>query len=262
MVKTNKQTIQFKFRKMLKRIIIFFFYSLFSVAHSWAQTENKFIREGNNFYKKNNFTDAEKSYAKSIEKNKESIDAQFNLGDALYKQKKYEDASNLFESLTKKAKDKTQLAQSYHNLGNSLLQNKKYEDCIKAYQNSLKINPKDEDTRYNLAYAKKKLEQQNQQNKDDKNKDNKNDKSKDQNQKNQDNKDQNKDDKKDQQQGDNKDSKGDKKDEQQNAQQQNKMSKEDAQRLLEAMNNQEKDVQDKLKRKKAVGVKVQIEKDW
>jgi ABC-type Fe3+-hydroxamate transport system substrate-binding protein len=40
------------------------------------------------------------------------------------------------------------------------------------------------------------------------------------------------------------------------------MNKEDAKRLLEAMNNQEKDVQDKLKKKKAVGVKVSIEKDW
>jgi tetratricopeptide (TPR) repeat protein len=140
-----------------------------------AQTENKYIREGNNFYKKNNFSEAEKSYSKSIIKNKESLDAQFNLGDALYKQKKYEEAAQIFESLTKRINDKSKLAQTYHNLGNSLLQNKKYEDCINAYQNSLKLNPKDEDTRYNLAYAKKKLEQQNKQ---DQNKDGKKDQNK------------------------------------------------------------------------------------
>ncbi len=247
---------------MIQRAIAFFFYSLMTLVSSYAQTENKYIREGNDFYKHRKFLEAEKSYAKSIDKNKESLDAQFNLGDALYKQKKYEEAGNLFESLTKKITDKPKLAQTYHNLGNSLLQNKKYEDCVKAYQNALKLNPKDEDTRYNLAYAKKKLEQQQNQDKNDKNKDNKNDQNKDQKQQNQDNKDQNNKDKKDQQQGDNKDQKDEKQEQQQTQQQPQKMNKEDAKRLLEAMNNQEKDVQDKLKKKKAVGVKVAIEKDW
>jgi Ca-activated chloride channel homolog len=243
---------------MIQRAITFFIYTLLTVLTSLAQNENKFIREGNDFYKRNNFAAAEKSYSKSIEKNKESLDAQFNKGDALYKQKKYEDAANLFESLTKKTNDKGKLAQTYHNLGNSLLQNKKYEDCVKAYQNALKLNPKDEDTRYNLAYAKKKLEQQNQQNKNDKNKDNKGN----QDQQKQDSQGDKKEEKKDQNQ-DSKDQKEGKQDEQQQAQQQpQKMNKEDAKRLLEAMNNQEKNVQDKLKKKKAVGAKIAIEKDW
>lgn len=242
---------------MMQRTITFFMCMVFSVISSNAQNENKYIREGNDFYKRNNFSAAEKSYSKSIEKNNESLDAQFNKGDALYKQKKYEDAATLFETLTKKTNDKAKLAQTYHNLGNSLLQNKKYEDCVRAYQNALKLNPKDEDTRYNLAYAKKKLEQQNQQNKDDKNKDNKG--NKDQNK--QDSQGDKKEDKQDQKQ-ENKEQKEGKQDEQQAKQQPQKMSKEDAKRLLEAMNNQEKDVQDKLKKKKAVGAKIVIEKDW
>ena len=73
---------------MIQRLVTFFLYSLFSLMSSYAQTENKYIREGNDFYKRNNFNAAEKSYSKSIEKNKESLDAQFNMGDALYKQKK------------------------------------------------------------------------------------------------------------------------------------------------------------------------------
>ncbi len=244
---------------MILRILQFSLYILLYGIAAFAQTENKYIREGNDFYRRNNFSAAEKSYSKSIEKNKESLDAQFNMGDALYKQKKYDEAANLFESLTKKTTDKNKLAQTFHNLGNSLMQNKKYEECVKAYQNSLKLNPKDEDTRYNLAYAKKKLEQQNQQNKDDKNKDGKN-KQENQGQSQDENSDKGKD--KKNEKSDSKDQKGEEKNEQQAQQQPQKINKEDAKRLLEAMNNQEKDVQDKLKKKKAVGVKVSIEKDW
>ena len=224
----------------------------------FAQSENKYIREGNEYYKRHNYKEAEKSYSRTLEKNKESLDAKFNMGDALYKQKKYEDAGHLFESLTKSTKDKAKLAQTYHNLGNCHLQNKKYEDCIQAYQNALKLNPKDEDTRYNLAYAKKKLEQQQNQNK----QNNNSDKNKQQNQnQNSENKDQKKDFKKEDEKNQSKESKEN--EEQQQAQNQpQKMSKEDAKRLLEAMNNQEKDVQEKLKKKKAMAVKVAIEKDW
>ncbi len=242
---------------MKKGNLLILLFGLFSSALSLAQTENKYIREGNDFYKRNNFKAAEKSYSRSLEKNKESMDARFNMGDALYKQKKYEEAASIFESLSKSSTDKSKLAQTYHNLGNSLLQNKKYEDCVKAYQNALKLNPKDEDTRYNLAYAKKKLEQQQNQDKKDKNDSGKNDKK--EQEKNQDNQEQKKDQNKD---GDSKNKNDDKSKEEQAKQQAPKMSKEDAKRLLEAMNNQEKDVQDKLKKKKAVGVKVAIEKDW
>ncbi len=245
---------------MIQRFLVFHFLSILAFLNVAAQTEYKYIREGNDFYKRNNFKAAEKSYSKSIEKNKESLDAQFNMGDALYKQKKYEEAATLFESLSKKTTEKNKQAQCFHNMGNSLLQNKKYEECVKAYQNSLKLNPKDEDTRYNLAYAKKKLEQQQNQEKNDKNKDSKKDQNKDNQDQNKENQDQNKNDKKDQKEGESKEQKQEK-EEQKQAQTQ-KMSKEDAKRLLEAMNNQEKDVQDKLKKKKAVGVKTTIEKDW
>ena len=44
--------------------------------------------------------------------------------------------------------------------------------------------------------------------------------------------------------------------------QKNKISKEDAQRLLDALQNDEKNLQDKMKKIKAKGAKVEIEKDW
>jgi tetratricopeptide (TPR) repeat protein len=235
---------------------------LISVSMAHAQHENKTIRNGNQLYQNKKFDAAEKKYKQALVKNKESKEAGFNLGDALYEQKKYEEATELYNATAKKTKDKKLQSQAYHNLGNAQLQNKKYEESINAYKNALKLNPEDDDTRYNLAYAKSKLMQQQQQqkNKDDKKdkKDNKDQK----NNENKDNKDQGNKDKKEQQDKNESDQKKQNEEEQKRAQQNPKMSKEDAERLLNALNNKEKDLHDKLKKKTAQGVRVQIEKDW
>jgi Ca-activated chloride channel family protein len=228
----------------------------------FAQEEKKFILDGNKQYTGKNYTDAEKKYKEGLTKNKDSYKGSFNLGDAYYQQKKYEEAAEQFQMLTHRATSKDTLAKAYHNLGNSLLQSKKYEESISAYKNALKNNPNDEDTRYNLAYAQKMLQQQQQQDKNDNNKDDKDKKDNKDKDKNQDKKDkENKDkDKKDDKQKDDKEKQD--KDKQQQKPEQNQISKQDAQRLLDALQNDEKNLQDKMKKDKAKGMKVEIEKDW
>lgn len=247
-----------KHRKKIASGLAVFIVLLIPSLSMMAQQEKKFIKEGNKNYTDKKYSDAEKKYKQGVSKNKDSYKAAFNLGDAYYKQGKYEEAAEQFQLLTHRATSKDTLSKAYHNLGNSLLQSKKYEESINAYKNALKNNPDDEDSRYNLAYAQRMLkqeQQQQQQNKDDKNKDNKDNKDK----KDQDKKDK---DKKDQdQKNDQKDDKGEKNKEQQK-QQQGQISKEDAQRLLDALQNDEKNLQDKMKKEKAKGVKVQIDKDW
>lgn len=226
----------------------------------FSQKEKKFIIEGNKNYENKKFVEAEKNYKQGLTKNKDSYKSAFNLGDAYYQQGKYEEAAEQFQMLTHKATSKDTLSKAYHNLGNSLIQSKKYQEGINAYKNALKNNPNDEDTRYNLAYAQKMLQQQQQQNKDDKNdKNNKDDK---ENKDNKDNKDNKENDKKDKQNEnkENKDNKNEKNKEQEK--QQGQISKEDAQRLLDALQNDEKNLQDKMKKEKAKGIKVDIEKDW
>jgi tetratricopeptide (TPR) repeat protein len=214
-----------------------------------AQDDKKFIKEGNTLFENKKYTEAEKSYQQALKKNKDSYKATFNLGDAYYKQGKFEDAAQQFQALTHRATLGDTLSKAYHNLGNALLQSKKYQESINAYKNALKNNPNDEDTRYNLAYAQQMLKQQQQQNKnkDQKDKDKKDKKDKDK-------KDQDKKDKEDQKKKDQK-----KKEKQQ--QQPNQISKEDAQRLLDALQNDEKNVQNKVKKEKQ-GYKIKIEKDW
>ena len=212
----------------------------------FSQQDRKFIKEGNTLFEEKKYKEAEKSYQQALKKDKDSYKATFNLGDAYYKQQKYEDAAQQFQALTHRATSRDTLSKAYHNLGNSLLQLKKYEESINAYKNALKNNPDDEDTRYNLAYAQQLLKQQQQQQNKDKDK---KDKDKDKKDKKEDKKD------KDQQKKDQK--KKDKKQQQEPDQ----ISKEDAQRLLDALQNDERNVQNKAKKGKQ-GIKIKIEKDW
>jgi len=221
-----------------------------------AQGDKKYIREGNREYEKNKFSESEISYRKAIDKNKQSPDAVFNIGDALYKQNKFEDAGKLFIENTNLNDDKVKKSAGMYNLGNSLLKANKVEESIEAYKNSLKLRPDNMEAKYNLAYAQDLLKQQEQQQQDkkkqDQNKDQ--DKNKDQNK----NKDQDKEQSKDQK--DQKNDQNNKQDQQQ--QQQQGLSKEDAQRLLNALANDEKNVQEKVKLEKAAKARVRTVKNW
>jgi len=248
----------------MKRIIIVILF-LLQCGWLYAQQEKSDIKKGNELYQEKKYTEAEQSYRKSLEKKAQNLEGTFNVGDAMFKQKKFDEAGQQFNQLAAATKNKKVAAAAYHNMGNSLLENKKLEESIDAYKRSLLNNPKDEETRYNLAYAQDKLKKQQQQNKNDKNKDkNKKDKDKkDKDKKDQDKKDQ---DKKDQDKKDQNKPNDDKRgqDQQKKDQQGQKpqVSKEDAQRMLDALNNNEKATQDKLKNKKLKGEKVQIAKDW
>ncbi len=251
------------------------------VLSAFGQSEKKNIRKGNSLYQNQEFEKSETEYLKALEKNPESFEAKFNMGDVLYKQKKYEEAnaqfSGLISRLESEKKDllsksklskkqnrdlsqiKEKLSHIYHNVGNSFLLQKKFGESVKSYIHALKNNPKDEESRYNLAYAlshlKKEQQKQKQEKKDDKNKDQKKDQKKKDDKK--------KDDKKKEEQKDKKKQQEDKKKkEQQEQQKREKISKKDAERMLQAIQQDEKELQEKLKKKKAKNVQMYIEKNW
>ncbi|HRV53213.1 MAG TPA: tetratricopeptide repeat protein [Bacteroidia bacterium] len=242
---------------MRKNNLILLSFMLLIPFMGMAQNEKSLVRKGNRDYKKGDFSEAELQYRKSIEKNNKTQEGKFNLGDALYKQGKYDEAAGTFQNLSNEKPDKDLKAKSFYNQGNALLKAEKYQESANAYKESLKINPNDEDARYNYVYALSKLrQQQQQQQQQDKNKKDNKDKNKDQ-QKNQDKKDDKKNDK-NQQQNQNQQQK-DQKDQKEQAQQP-KISKEDAERMLQAVNNDEKELQKKMAKKE--GARVRIEKQW
>jgi len=227
---------------------------LMSCMSTNAQTDKKYIRQGNKEYEKNNYPESEVSYRKAIDKNKQAPDAVFNTGNALYKQKKYEDAGKEFIENTNMNEDRVKKSAGLYNLGNSLFMANKLKECIDAFKSSLKLNPDNIEAKYNLAYAQDLLKQQEQQQQDKNNQD----KNKDENKK--DKKDQNeKGNEKDQQKDQDKNQEQQK---QQEKEQQQSISKEDAQRILNALANDEKNVQEKVKLAKAAKDKVRTVKNW
>lgn len=223
---------------------------------TFAQGERKFVRKGNKQYEKNDFTVAEVNYLRALDKDSTSYEAIFNLGDALYKQEKYEDALARFGKLAQSPVPSPYLPSVMYNMGNTHFETKKYEEAVEAYKMSLRLNPQDTTAKFNLAYAQlmlKKDQQQQQDNKD--NKDNKDDKDKDKDKKGQ-NKDQKDDQNKDQKDKP-QDQKGDgDKDKDQQQQPEPKISKDQAEKMLQAIQSNEDKTQQKVKEKKEKGAVV------
>ena len=218
---------------------------LLAATSALAQkAERDYIRKGNRAYKDSVYVDAEVNYRKALEANPKSTVSMFNLGNTLLQQNKVQEAMEQYAGAARVEKDKMNLAQIYHNMGVIFHAQKDYAKAVEAYKESLRNNPKDNETRYNLALAQKMLkdQQQNQQNQNQNQQDQQKNKDQQQNQQDQ---------KQDQQQ-------------QQPQQQENKedqMSKENAEQLLNSVMQDEREVQDKVKKQQVIqGSK--LEKDW
>ena len=225
-------------RMLQKKYIGIVLLLLVAVSASAQKAERDYIRKGNRFFKDSVYVDAEVNYRKALEVNPKSTVSMFNLGNTLIQQNKLQEAMEQYVGATKIEKDKSNLAQIYHNMGVIFHSQKDYAKAVEAYKESLRNNPKDDETRYNLALAQKQL--QDQQQNQDQNQDQ--DKLQDQQKDQQQNQDQ-------QQQP----SQPEKKD--------NEMSKENAEQLLNSVMQDEKDVQDKVK-KQQVLQGGRLEKDW
>lgn len=237
---------------------------LLATGASYAQkTERDYLRSGNKLYTDSLFIKAEVDYRKALDVDPQSTDAMFNLANSLLMQEKAKEAMEMFESAVKVEKDKGKLAEAYHNMGVILQASKQYAPAVEAYKQAMRNNPKDDETRYNLALAQKMLkdQEQEQENQDEnqeqqQEQEQQQDQNKEQENKeqNQDKQDQNKEEQKEQEQ----------KEQQQQQQQQqnpNQMSKESAQQLLNAVMQDEKEVQEKVQKQLQMQGK-KLEKDW
>lgn len=126
-------------------------------AQKWPERSR--VRRGNRAYERLDYGRAEERYQQALELCDTCFEAKFNLGDALYKQQRYDEAEKIFAAL---AADSTRSdldrAHSFYNLGNSLFQQKKYQEALSAFKRSLRLNPADLETKYNYAYTKKYIE--------------------------------------------------------------------------------------------------------
>ena len=200
---------------------------LLAFQDATAQTDRKLIRQGNRQFRNQHYEEAEATYRKASAANAQNPEAQYNLGCALMAQQKDSMAMKCFQNSAQLHTDKQRKAQAYHNMGVILQQKKQFGEAAEAYKAALRNNPKDNETRYNLALCLKQMKNQPKQN---------------QNQKKDENKDKNKD--KEKEKNENKNQKDQKQPEEKPEQ----MSKENAEQMLNAAMQQEKTTQQRMKK--------------
>ena len=182
-------------RKFFVHISLFF---LGLIAVKAQESLNTLIFRGNRSFDKQKYGEATSTFSEAVKKNEKDFGAHYNLGNSLYKIKKYDEAIAEYQKAQKNTNNKDEKAASYYNEGNAHLQNGDGEKAVNAYKNALKFDPDNEAILKNLQIAKKKQkqkdnkqnqqnQQQNQQNNQDKNQDNNQNQQGDQNQENKNN---------------------------------------------------------------------------
>ena len=235
------------------------------------------VKSANELHRDSLFNDAIEPYRRAVDMSPENSMTNYNSGTNLlmknYKDIKdnvaepevvagvYQDANNQFLTAAEFESDKKNLASIYHNSGLVYHLTDSLEMAAEAYKESLRNNPDDHETRYNLAVVLHQLKQ-NQQNQQDNQNQQQENKEQQQQQQNQQQNEQKQDN--NQQQNDQQKNQPQEQQQQQAQAQQSEeeMSKENAERLLEAAMQDEKGVLEKVKREKNKATKGKLEKNW
>ena len=264
----------------MKQYIAILILLLSACSASYAQVDRRDVRKGNRDFRKENFKEADISYRKALVKDSMSVAANYNLASTLYRMGDMQQAASTMERIREVAPASEHGADYHYNMGDIALASENYQAAVDAFRQALLLNPGDMDAKENYIYAKKKLQdQQNQQNQnqdnqnqDNQNKDNQDNQNKDNQNKdnqNQDNKDNQDKDNQDQDNQDQDNQDQDKNNDQNREQpqqgQDNKpqITPQAAQQMLQAIQAKEKETQDKVNREKAKALKSkQKEKNW
>lgn len=214
--------------------------------------ERGLVRKGNRQFKREQFEKSVDSYQRALQHDSTSFEAKYDLASALYRTERYEKAEKtLLGIVNDTTRTELERGEVAYNLGNTQFAQQKYKEALSSYRQAMRCNPNDEDAKFNYAFTKRLIQQQEQQQQNqDQNQDNK-----EQNQQ-----DKQKENKQDQQQQQPQDQNG--KEEQQQGKQrpEGAMTPEQQEALLQAIQAEEDKTQDKLKEK--AGVLIRGSKNW
>ena len=258
---------------MSKKLI---FTAIFTLVASCLVAQNMpergLVRKGNRQFGRERYEASVDSYTRALEAMPNCFEAGYNLSNALFRSERYDKAEQTLKGfVTDSTRTAAERAEAYYNLGNTQFMQQKLQEALESYKNSLRLNPQDMEAKYNYAYTKKMLEQQqqqeqqNQDNQDNKDQNKDNQQQNNQNQNNQDNQDQNQDNQQQDDQKQNPDQeqngKPDKEEQGEGQQQpQGGISPQEREAMLEAIQAQEDKTQEKVKEKQ--GVVVFGNKNW
>ena len=221
-----------------------------SVADASAQIDRREVRKGNRQFKKENYREADIEYRKALVKDSLSMAANYNLANNLFRQNDLDQATKVMDRIKDVAPASDYAADYYYNVGDVAIGKKDWQAAVDALKQSLLRNPGDLEAKENYIYAKKMLEnQQNQQNQ--------------QNQYQDQNQDQNQNQDQDKNQNNDNDQQNDQNQNQQQQGQQPKITPQAAQQMLQAIQAKEKETQEKVNKEKAKALNSrQKEKNW
>ncbi len=252
----------------MKRIVSLMFFVLVSlVATAQNLPERGEVRKGNRAFEDGDFVKAAECYAKAAAYAPQSFEANYNYSNGLQKSEEFAKSEEVMAKVVADSLlSRADRADGFFNLGNAQFHQQKYKEALESYKSSMRLNPTDTTAKYNYAYTKRLLEdQQDQQDQQDQNQD-QNEDNKDQNQDQQDQGDQDQDQQdqgdQDQDQQDQGDQDQDQNQDQGDQEQESGMSDQAQQQILDAIQAQEDKTQDKLQKEKGRGILVPGGKNW
>ena len=239
-------------RTIVKYLALVVALLLYGEVSAQQMKERGLVRRGNREFKREKFEKSVDSYQEALKHDPNSFEAKYDLASALYRTERYEKAEKTLQAIVNDStRTELERGEVAYNLGNTQFAQQKYKEALSSYRHAMRCNPNDEDAKFNYAFTKRLIQQQEQQQQQQQNQDqnqdqNKEDQDKQDNQQN----DQNKDQQDQQQQPQNQD--GDRKEQEGGQRPEGSMSPEQQEALLQAIQAEEDKTQDKLKEKAAV----------
>ena len=156
---------------------------LFSSTMSFAQDEDAWrdsLLVARKAYANKEYAKALKYYESAQQKAPDDIDLSDEMAQSAYRSRDFERAEKIYKQGSGSKVNKRSRGDAMHNMGNAQMRQENYEAAVESYKEALRNNPNDEETRYNLSEAVRKVQEQRTpppKPKDNKNQDNKDPKS-------------------------------------------------------------------------------------
>jgi Ca-activated chloride channel family protein len=130
-------------------------------GQEWRDT----LREARQAYINHDYEKSYNQYRSAQKLAPKQIDLSDEIGHSAYKAGKYQDAEKIFAKSSSNKGNPAQKGNVHRQIGDAKMQQRKYEEAAESYKESLRNNPQDSKSRYNLTQALKKVKEQKQQQK-------------------------------------------------------------------------------------------------
>lgn len=149
---------RFEMNSIIRTILLLIVTVAFFRQPALNAADRSKIKEGVEAFKGEQWDEALNQFQDALVDDPTNPLLHYNVGDALYKKKNYEEAVNSYEKALN-TNDIQLQGKSYYNIGNSYYRLNKYQEAIDYYKKALELNPDDVDAKYNLELVRAKIKE-------------------------------------------------------------------------------------------------------